>query len=44
MLNVAEAFHSLAELLTEFPQLAQNSRFVFVPGPLDPGPGKILPR
>ena len=28
-------------LLSSFPS---SSRFVFVPGPQDPGPGNILPR
>jgi DNA polymerase epsilon subunit 2 len=31
-------------MLAEFPSLVENSRFVFVPGPRDPGPGQILPR
>jgi hypothetical protein len=39
-----ESLHALTELLAEFPSLVQNSRFIFVPGPRDPGPGQILPR
>ena len=31
-------------MLNEFPNLVQNSKFVFVPGPRDPGPAHILPR
>ncbi|XP_041352782.1 DNA polymerase epsilon subunit 2-like [Gigantopelta aegis] len=39
-----ESFHSLAEIINDFPSLKENSRFVFVPGPRDPGPATILPR
>ena len=27
-----------------FPSIVESSRFLFVPGPQDPGPGNILPR
>ncbi|XP_065057553.1 DNA polymerase epsilon subunit 2-like [Rhopilema esculentum] len=37
-------FQDLANLIAEFQSLVENSRFVFVPGPQDPGPGNILPR
>jgi len=37
-------FVKLAELLQDFPRLRQESRFVFVPGPGDPGLGCALPR
>lgn len=37
-------FQDLASLIAEFPSLQESSRFVFVPGPQDPGPGNILPR
>ncbi|KAJ8308953.1 hypothetical protein KUTeg_013827 [Tegillarca granosa] len=39
-----ECFHSLTELITEFPSLVENSKFVFIPGPQDPGPASIFPR
>ena len=42
--TLKESFQSLASLISEFPSLLENSRFVFVPGPQDPGPGNILPR
>ena len=41
---ISEHFHELGELLSEFPDLIKSSKFVFVPGPLDPGPATILPR
>lgn len=34
----------LAQLIARYPRLAQEGRFVLVPGPLDPGLGEILPR
>ena len=42
--TLKKSFQSLANLIGEFPSLMENSRFVFVPGPQDPGPGNILPR
>ncbi|XP_046337184.2 DNA polymerase epsilon subunit 2-like [Haliotis rufescens] len=39
-----ESFHNLADLICEFPSIKESSRFVFVPGPQDPGPSTILPR
>ncbi|KAK3591288.1 hypothetical protein CHS0354_004337 [Potamilus streckersoni] len=39
-----DCFQGLADLICEFPNLVQNSRFIFVPGPQDPGPSTILPR
>ena len=41
---IKELFQDLGNLIMEFPPLLESSRFVFVPGPLDPGPGNILPR
>ena len=38
------SFQAFAKLVAEFPPLTENSRFVFIPGPQDPGPGNILPR
>jgi DNA polymerase epsilon subunit 2 len=34
----------LATLISKFPRLAQDARFVLIPGPNDPGMGQILPR
>uniref|UniRef100_A0A8C9STN0 DNA polymerase epsilon subunit n=1 Tax=Scleropages formosus TaxID=113540 RepID=A0A8C9STN0_SCLFO len=34
---------ALADIICEYPSI-HNSRFVFVPGPEDPGPNAILPR
>ena len=39
-----EGFERLAEMLQDFPRLRQESRFVFVPGPGDPGLSAALPR
>lgn len=38
------AFKELGKIVALFPSLVENSRFMFVPGPQDPGPGNILPR
>ncbi|NXR25930.1 DPOE2 polymerase, partial [Cinclus mexicanus] len=35
---------ALADIICEYPSIHKSSRFVFVPGPADPGPGCILPR
>ncbi|NWY45742.1 DPOE2 polymerase, partial [Sylvia atricapilla] len=35
---------ALADIICEHPSIHKSSRFVFVPGPEDPGPGSILPR
>ena len=42
--TLRESFQALASLIVEFPSLLEHSRFVFVPGPQDPGPGNIFPR
>ncbi|XP_046858107.1 DNA polymerase epsilon subunit 2-like [Xenia sp. Carnegie-2017] len=42
--KLRECFNDLSDLISEFPSLVESSRFVFVPGPQDPGPGNILPR
>ena len=39
-----ESFDQLANLIAMFPNLAQNSHFVFVPGPNDPWAPDTLPR
>ncbi|XP_053240512.1 DNA polymerase epsilon subunit 2 isoform X3 [Podarcis raffonei] len=35
---------ALANIICEYPSIHKSSRFVFVPGSEDPGPGSILPR
>ena len=35
---------SLANLIKEFPEMAEKSKFIFIPGPNDPGLGQIFPR
>mmetsp|Transcript_33642 Transcript_33642/g.76076 ORF Transcript_33642/g.76076 Transcript_33642/m.76076 type:complete len:410 (+) Transcript_33642:176-1405(+) len=37
-------FKALADLISEFEHLASEGKFVFVPGPKDPGAGNTLPR
>ncbi|KND04980.1 DNA polymerase epsilon noncatalytic subunit [Spizellomyces punctatus DAOM BR117] len=39
-----QCFNTLADLLSDFRDLAQTSRFIFVPGPQDPWGAKTLPR
>ena len=40
----ARGFDRLASLIEEFPRLREESRWVFVPGPGDPGVAAALPR
>ena len=42
--NLREGFKSLGDIIVKFPTLLEKSQFVFVPGPLDPGPGNVLPK
>ena len=42
--ELSSYFDDLANLITSIPDLAENGRFIFVPGPQDPGLGDILPR
>ena len=44
LVQVAGFFDRLYELIASFPDMAAASHFIFVPGPNDPGLGKILPR
>ena len=39
-----ERFRALGEMIAEYPDIAESSRFVFVPGPTDPGSANIFPR
>ena len=38
------SFKELGDLMLGYPILMEKSQFYFIPGPLDPGPGKVLPR
>ncbi|XP_023684003.1 DNA polymerase epsilon subunit 2 [Paramormyrops kingsleyae] len=42
--SLKESLKALADMICEYPNIHSSSRFVFVPGPEDPGPGTILPR
>ncbi|XP_018411759.1 PREDICTED: DNA polymerase epsilon subunit 2 [Nanorana parkeri] len=42
--SLKDSFKSLADVICEYPNIHKSSRFVFVPGPEDPGPSFILPR
>uniref|UniRef100_A0AAY4BST2 DNA polymerase epsilon subunit n=1 Tax=Denticeps clupeoides TaxID=299321 RepID=A0AAY4BST2_9TELE len=44
MRALKDSFKTLADMISEFPSIHSSSRFVFVPGPEDPGPSAILPR
>ncbi|XP_072617594.1 DNA polymerase epsilon subunit 2 isoform X2 [Vulpes vulpes] len=39
-----DSLKTLADIICEYPNIHQSSRFVFIPGPEDPGFGSILPR
>ena len=43
MSRYKDAFSKLADLLATFPAVLRASHFVFVPGPHDPYPSKLLP-
>uniref|UniRef100_A0A8C9VIE7 DNA polymerase epsilon subunit n=1 Tax=Scleropages formosus TaxID=113540 RepID=A0A8C9VIE7_SCLFO len=43
-LLLPESLKALADIICEYPSIHNSSRFVFVPGPEDPGPNAILPR
>uniref|UniRef100_A0A8D3BAG4 DNA polymerase epsilon subunit n=1 Tax=Scophthalmus maximus TaxID=52904 RepID=A0A8D3BAG4_SCOMX len=42
--SLKESLKALADAISAYPNIHSSSRFVFVPGPEDPGPGTILPR
>lgn len=42
--SLKESLKVLADAICEYPSIHSSSRFVFVPGPEDPGPSTILPR
>nr|XP_006632293.1 PREDICTED: DNA polymerase epsilon subunit 2 [Lepisosteus oculatus] len=42
--SLKESLKALADVICEYPNIQKSSRFVFVPGPEDPGPSMILPR
>eukprot|EP00877_Chromochloris_zofingiensis_P012640 jgi/Chrzof1/762/Cz01g27210.t1 len=43
-LALKDGFSSLAQLIEQYPKIKDGSRFVFVPGPADPGLGCVLPQ
>ncbi|XP_051833879.1 DNA polymerase epsilon subunit 2 [Antechinus flavipes] len=42
--SLIDSLKALADIICDYPNIHQSSRFVFVPGPEDPGPGSILPK
>uniref|UniRef100_A0A7N8WW56 DNA polymerase epsilon subunit n=1 Tax=Mastacembelus armatus TaxID=205130 RepID=A0A7N8WW56_9TELE len=42
--SLKESLKALADAICSYPSIHSSSRFVFVPGPEDPGPATILPR
>ena len=42
--EMKQNFSSLGDLILGFPDIAKESQFLFIPGPLDPGSANILPR
>ena len=42
--TLRKLFKALGDMIREFPNLVEQSRFIFVPGPSDPGFANILPR
>lgn len=43
-MTLRDQFSALADIICQFPALNDNSQFVFIPGPLDPGFVNIFPR
>jgi len=42
--NVADAFDALGNMIgDEFPRIARKAKFIFIPGPLDPGGSGVFP-
>lgn len=41
---LSERLKALGEMIAEYPELVESSRFIFVPGPSDPGFANIFPR
>jgi len=44
MKNISGYFDELANLIAKFQNIKKSGRFVFIPGPNDPGMGSIMPR
>uniref|UniRef100_A0A667YLG4 DNA polymerase epsilon subunit n=1 Tax=Myripristis murdjan TaxID=586833 RepID=A0A667YLG4_9TELE len=42
--SLKESLKALADAICAYPSIHSSSRFVFIPGPEDPGPSTILPR
>ncbi|KAL3143406.1 hypothetical protein ABBQ38_002229 [Trebouxia sp. C0009 RCD-2024] len=41
---IRENFKTLGSIISQYQRLQEESRFIFVPGPGDPGPANVLPR
>ncbi|KAH9115975.1 hypothetical protein AeMF1_010045 [Aphanomyces euteiches] len=44
IMDLKQNFDKLATMLLKYPDLVEHSKFVFVPGPSDPGAPDVLPR
>lgn len=42
--SLRSQFGKLGQMISAHPRLTEHSRFVFIPGPGDPGPSTVLPR
>eukprot|EP01038_Epipyxis_sp_PR26KG_P013213 gene13213-17712_t len=42
--SIKLAFNTLADTINQFPRIAQNAKFLIVPGPMDAGSSSALPR
>ncbi|XP_046601279.1 DNA polymerase epsilon subunit 2 [Neodiprion virginianus] len=42
--KLKEGFKRLADIIAGYPEIVQNSKFVLIPGPHDPGAPRIFPR
>lgn len=42
--TIKENFKALARIISQYQRLQEESKFIFVPGPGDPGPSDVLPR
>jgi len=42
--TIMQYYDDLANVISQFPNIAKNGRIIFIPGPNDPGMGGIMPR
>ena len=42
--SLKQAFSALGDTIAKHPDLVNNSQFIFVPGPSDPGLNSLYPR